>query len=917
MRKKRGMAIVLAGILAAGCMMHIPVVAAGKKYVTKIKITNRSEVKEEMKIGDTIRLKTKLTPSEHKDKIKYISSDEKVAVVSGKGTVRAVGAGKALITVRSVKGKCRTQIKVTVKEEPAAAVQMGEKTIRVTCGVDMLDQQITVKKNGEVCLFEKALSEDGKTAVLTLDNRITEGSYMVTVGEEHVSFQGEMARETSLEILGEFLAMNDYAGNATKATIGYCVRNQFGEDITKKVSVTAICSVGNASANSQTGVITVTGDAFRYLQKESKATIMLSCMVGTEMLTTQKEVTLSDRPTIKKAEITLYSPEMLTLTDDFDGDDEFYLLFDLEDQYGNRYTEVNRDNSHIFETLNINFVGGVTGLILEGQMTDAAGITPARDLLKESITVDGITRPAARLALAADADYASYGTASLNVYSFGGGNVTVPVPVAYGTTIDVFRVLGSDMVVQGEDVLFEYEAYDAYGEPVTKLSAFRALAGANEAFNKEFRFVKERGEVKLYHKETSTEDPGFRHMSVITPNTKGVSNFQYTVMAAARPTLIAGLKDIETGIIGTNSIEFRVKNFIIEDQYGRVMSDDDVYLHDGTYTIVAVPENEEDFDIQKTSLIELNNSGYTVVKFKFQDASRVMNFRIAGFAGQEITDILQYDRAKVENIPYDKIHRNLTQYSELSAKLTSAEIRNLRQFEVRNIEKIYYGARVNSGYAEELEVYGMAGNAKIKLSPQDYTVVIQDSHEVEENNARGVDGLKYDAGYQQLYSTFAEEDFETPDGEWTGELTRNADVILNATGEVVSSQKIRICKEAPRVATASLKTKQGRLIRDIQLTPAQLENFSKPGGYLEELVQYVRFTDQYGASDALTNAGKPSEITELNMTFRMTDAQTRTGMISGNGTATPSFINFKAGDEIELEMRFSGGAVLATTISVI
>ena len=94
-------------------------------------------------------------------------------------------------------------------------------------------------------------------------------------------------------------------------------------------------------------------------------------------------------------------------------------------------------------------------------------------------------------------------------------------------------------------------------------------------------------------------------MSVITPNTKGVSNFQYTVMAAARPTLIAGLKDIETGIIGTNSIEFRVKNFIIEDQYGRVMSDDDVYLHDGTYTIVAVPENEEDFDIQKTSLIEL------------------------------------------------------------------------------------------------------------------------------------------------------------------------------------------------------------------------------------------------------------------------------------------------------------------------
>lgn len=916
MQIKKRIAVALAAALALSSV-QVPAEAAKVKKVTKIVISNSETVKEEMQIGDTIRLDVATTPTKHDDTLKYGSSDKEVAVVSSKGNIRAVGEGRAMIKVKAVKGKVYKRVKVTVAAAPLSVKQTGDKTIELISGKDMLGQDIKVTKNGSVYNYEIEMAEDGKKAILTLANKIMDGEYTVTVGEESATFTGESGKETTIELLGENLAMDDYAASATKATIGYRVLNQYGEDITKKVSVQATCSIGSADVNSSTGVITVTGDSFKYLAKDTKVTMMLTCNYGTEIITEQREVILSDKPVMKTMEAELYSPEGSVLTDDFDGDDNFYLIFKLADQYGNEYREVNKDNAHVFDSMMINLIGGITNLVLEGASTGNEVQTPASELLQESIEVDGELYPAVRLAVDRSVEYASYGAASLNVYSYGGGAITKEIPVAYGTTIDIFRVIGSEAVVQGEDVEFEYEAYDAYGEPVTKLSAFRALEAANEELAKNFKFVKEGNVVRMYHEEGSQEELGIKYLNVITPNTKGVSTFQYSVMAAARPTLITGLKGIETGVIGKGSIKFMVKNFVIEDQYGRVMSNDDIYLHEGIYSIVPDLEGEDDFEVQSTNLIELSSGGYTNIKFKFENGSRPITFKIAGYAGQEINDLLSYGAGNVQNVPYDKIQQNLSQYSELTTRLTSSSVKNLNNFEVNKIEKIYYGATLNSGYSEEINVYGLSGTAKVKLSSDDYTVVVQDSQELEETNAKGIDGLVFDSGYNQLYSDFTKEDFVSPEGEIATELTRKVDIILNSTGEVVSSQEIKICSEEPAVTTARLKTKRGKDITELSLTPEQLENFSEEGGYLEELVQYIRFTDQYGASDSLTNASKPSQITDFDMSFRMLSAETKTGMISGNGTKTPSFKNFEAGDEIELEIRFSGGATIVKTISVI
>lgn len=89
-----------------------------------VKITVKSSVKVKkltldrknvtLKKGKKLTLKLTKNPATATDKIKWSSSNEKVAVVSSKGVVKAKKKGKATITVKSANGKKAT-CKVTVK----------------------------------------------------------------------------------------------------------------------------------------------------------------------------------------------------------------------------------------------------------------------------------------------------------------------------------------------------------------------------------------------------------------------------------------------------------------------------------------------------------------------------------------------------------------------------------------------------------------------------------------------------------------------------------------------------------------------------------------------------------------------------------------------------------------------------------
>ena len=105
--------------LASGLKKSFKVKVQKKNVATKsLKVVNVSTGKKvsskvSLKRKQTLKLATTVSPITSKEKVKYSSSNKKVASVSSKGVIKAKKKGKATITVKS--GKKTYKIKVTVK----------------------------------------------------------------------------------------------------------------------------------------------------------------------------------------------------------------------------------------------------------------------------------------------------------------------------------------------------------------------------------------------------------------------------------------------------------------------------------------------------------------------------------------------------------------------------------------------------------------------------------------------------------------------------------------------------------------------------------------------------------------------------------------------------------------------------------
>ena len=105
--------------LASGLKKSFKVNVQKKNVATKsLKVVNVSTGKKvsskvSLKRKQTLKLATTVSPITSKEKVKYSSSNKKVASVSSKGVIKAKKKGKATITVKS--GKKTYKIKITVK----------------------------------------------------------------------------------------------------------------------------------------------------------------------------------------------------------------------------------------------------------------------------------------------------------------------------------------------------------------------------------------------------------------------------------------------------------------------------------------------------------------------------------------------------------------------------------------------------------------------------------------------------------------------------------------------------------------------------------------------------------------------------------------------------------------------------------
>ena len=98
--------------------------------VKSVKVTNVAKKKLILKVGDKFKLKTKVTVSPNKKankKLKYSSSNKKVATVSSQGVITEKKKGKATITVMSkVMKKKKVKIALTVEEAVVKKITLDE-----------------------------------------------------------------------------------------------------------------------------------------------------------------------------------------------------------------------------------------------------------------------------------------------------------------------------------------------------------------------------------------------------------------------------------------------------------------------------------------------------------------------------------------------------------------------------------------------------------------------------------------------------------------------------------------------------------------------------------------------------------------------------------------------------------------------
>lgn len=131
--------------------------SASKKTSVKVKSLKLDKSKVTLTAGDTYTIKAAVTPSNASNKkLSYSSSDKSVAKVSSKGTVTAVKAGKAVISVKTTDGSKKTaKLNVTVKAAAKSdtAVSSGKFNTKISAKELVSDMQIGINLGNTLDAF--------------------------------------------------------------------------------------------------------------------------------------------------------------------------------------------------------------------------------------------------------------------------------------------------------------------------------------------------------------------------------------------------------------------------------------------------------------------------------------------------------------------------------------------------------------------------------------------------------------------------------------------------------------------------------------------------------------------------------------------------------------------------------------------
>lgn len=747
----------------------------------------------------------------------------------------------------------------------AGAKQTGVKAVTVTfnAAIDTEKAKFVVKNAGtNRDVVKTTFSEDKKVAVLELSTKLLDGASTVTVSgisdEAQVSeFTAAAEKITEIKFTSDKLALGTAANNAadySNVSVGYKVVNQFEEDVTKTSGGTLSFQVGKANVtdSATNGVLKITANASTSFQIGETVFVNAILNLGTYGITSNQTFTVGQQAVVDTVDIvSLYNADNKELTTASTFED-FYILVDAKDQYGNKVT---LDQ----------FKYGVFAIATNGTLFSVdkekakANVGPNKDKI-------GIPLVKPQVA----PGFVFEGTNTVRVTTlFGQKTDTLDVVVKKAATLNTIVLQQPTVTVTpGKVVKIPFEALDQNGNKLENYSdlkdkLFLGSSNGNNTFVLKQDFTN-----KKAYLEWTAGAVGTGFLTATVTGTSNTNQLQVKVVAANDPRAVAGLKDVKTNIVVGDTVKLEAKHFIIKDQDDRDMNLADllathsvtVSVYDGAYdkdALVVVNGTPE--GTSTGSIATVGDSITLSAKAKGTATIKIALLK----KGTPATEIASYNNFTITVVDSNSIATDSYQVADI-AKVHASDV--TRGGEVKVTAKL-------------------ANGTELTLPKSAYTV-------------SAVGDLKYDAASNKVYSTSAA--FAV--GSATDKTKKATYIVRILATEASISKEVTIVNEAFVPTTFELKDAGSLKAADGVVTGA----FGAVN--VSNVFATVNAKDQFGAAITPLDASKfYASITELDgVTVVGTNGDSVnnvsvTGLALGKGY-TVTFISQESGKEIKVKV---------------
>lgn len=817
------------------------------------------------------------------DNVVALNRDALVGVVFAALTATPVGGTETLIA-SIVKGDTTkaaiaeaaklidSKLTVTTKATGAKKIEVTFNKAITTSGVAITVKKGTVAVNTDSVVY----AADNKSAVITTTTNLTAGDYTTTVTGAATTALTSVVTVKDVAVAKVNVTSKvapRLAADNTKAVANYEVLNQYGEKMTGQ-TLTWTASTGKTVVdNNTTNVLTIeaaTGDfvpgAVVYLTGVHAATATV--------VNAQVEIALASQPdaVVFKGTYDVANSKLAALPAGF-ADAAYVLLLEVKDQFGNKMSAPDLSKL-VFTSNNPLFVTATGGFVA----------APTAEVTIDSVVYKAIT-------LKAGSAVDNGGDLTVQAISTLTGKVsTFSTSAAAVSTVKTFTMSAPTAIVaESETVEIPFTAVDQYGAAITKFSALngKITLAANLAFVQQNDAT-----AKLIYTapaagaSTGVDLPVYL-TSLVTANGNFASQMIY-VKETAVPTAIVGIdSDVSTNVAKGNLVEISAANLIVQDQYGRTMTDANVATWINGANSILVTSTLDVATPFTSELVGALGDDATVILVN--SAAKV---RITAGAATAATETFTFELATANDAStlVAASAKTLTFTKYLKSSYTSYVADDL-------------GLMFNDGGAatttdvkfnKTVAVYGvLASGTKVALPATDFTVSTAAKVTVTANVISDIAA----AGY------VAATDFTTAAGD-SKNVTSSALITVNddsGSALAIIEKALVISNVASKVATVTMKS-------DLVVSGAATMHPAVAVVATGDIVGFIDTQkDQYGV------AFVEAPVITVTSLVKVTGS---TLAVTGNGTNATAMTGATLGDKFTVTYKYASGVTSVVNFTV-